>query len=160
MRIIATILYIGLLCFMACKKQSASEGSSSTSGDSTAVNGASPGIVVTCYEEIAGQDTFRLRVERKGGSAKGRLDYLFHEKDQAVGDFFGQMKGDTLIADYAYMAEGVSSVRQIAFIFFRDKAVEGNGPVKEDNGMMVFENPAALTYGEGLNLQQVDCPVE
>ena len=160
MRIIASILYITLICFVACKKQSSAEASSSTAADSTSVDSNKSSAVVTCYEEIAGQDTFRLRIERTGSAARGTLEYLFFEKDEATGDFFGQMKGDTLIADYAFMSEGVSSLRQIAFILFRDKAVEGNGPSKEENGMMVFENPGALTYGQGLNMQQVDCPVE
>lgn len=160
MRIIATILYIALICFMACKKQNATGDKDSIPGDSTSADVGSAPAVISCYEEIAGQDTFRLRVERTGTSAKGRLDYVFFEKDQSAGDFFGQMKGDTLIADYAFMAEGVSSVRQIAFIFTRDKAIEGNGPVVENSGMMVFQDPGALKFGEGLNMQQVDCTEE
>ena len=158
--IISIIVYTALIWFMACKNQATPDKPMSTEGDSITAGSNAGSATVTCYEEIAGQDTFRLRIERTGTAARGMLEYLFFEKDQASGDFFGQMKGDTLIADYAFMSEGVSSIRQIAFILFRDKAVEGNGPSKEENGMMVFENPGALTYGQGLNLQQVDCPVE
>ena len=85
------------------------------------------------------------------------MDYLFSEKDQSRGSFVGMMKGDTLIADYTFNAEGTSSVREIVFLFFRDKAVEGYGPVVEENGKVKFQDVHALIFGEGLNLQQKEC---
>jgi hypothetical protein len=85
------------------------------------------------------------------------MDYLFSEKDQSRGTFDGLMKGDTLIADYTFQSEGTTSVRQIVYLFFRDKAVEGYGPVVEENGRMRFQDLHDLTFGQGLNMQQVEC---
>lgn len=153
-----TLVFIALtIVFFCCKNQNTHSNESNPATDSISVDVKPTYPIITCYEEISGKDTFYLYVERFETTAKGKMDYLFSEKDQSRGNFVGVMKGDTLIADYTFNAEGTTSVRQMVYLFFRDKAVEGYGPVVEENGRMRFKDLHALTFGEGLNLQQVEC---
>jgi hypothetical protein len=72
-----------------------------TSPDSTGVTNSMEAPVITCYEGITNQDTFRLRVENFENKVTGTLAYLFHEKDRSIGDLRKNAR-DTLVADYIF----------------------------------------------------------
>jgi hypothetical protein len=67
------------------------------------------------------------------------------------------MYGDTLIADYKFMAEGIESTRQIAFLIKDNMAVEGYADVEDKDGKTIFKNRADLKFEQGISLKKVEC---
>ena len=68
-----------------------------------------------CYTNYSVKDTVKLELERNENRINGSLRIKLLGKDENKGTFAGVMRGDTLVADYTFMSEGVTSVRQIAF---------------------------------------------
>jgi hypothetical protein len=65
-----------------------------------------------CYSGSIKKDTILMNLTIKGNEVtNGKLSYKFYEKDKNQGTLVGELKGDTLFADYTFMSEGVSSVR-------------------------------------------------
>lgn len=113
--------------------------------------------VSSCYSSATGKDSVHLKVEIFENVVTGNLSYKFHEKDSNKGDFEGKLHGDTLLADYTFMSEGVQSTRQVIFLMKDDVAIEGYGVMEEKNGKMVFKDTRGVTFGKGLTLKKVDC---
>ncbi|MDQ3022098.1 MAG: hypothetical protein M3R36_16225 [Bacteroidota bacterium] len=113
--------------------------------------------VSTCYEGISNQDTIRMKLEVFENVVNGILTYQLHEKDNNKGEFEGQLKGDTLIADYKFMSEGTQSIRQVVFLIKDNVAIEGYGDMEEKNGKMVFKNVKEAVFGKGITLKKEEC---
>ena len=94
---------------------------------------------MSCYNYVSGKDTIKLKLEKFPNVVTGTLAYLFFEKDKSKGTFDGVMRGDTLVADYTFMSEGKSSVRQVAFIVKDSAVTEGYGPQEEKDGKMILK---------------------
>ncbi|MFD2938900.1 hypothetical protein [Flavobacterium notoginsengisoli] len=90
----------------------------------------------------------------------GKLSYNIVGKDKNEGSLIGNMKGDTLIADYTFSSEGVSSVREVAFLQKDGAFIEGYGDVVEANGKFTFKDKTKLKYDAKNTLTKVDCKVE
>jgi heat shock protein HslJ len=67
------------------------------------------------------------------------------------------MHGDTLVADYIFLSEGSSSVRQVAFLLDGRSAKEGYGPTAEQDGKMAFTDVKSLSFGKGVIMSKHDC---
>jgi hypothetical protein len=111
-----------------------------------------------CYLGNSGKDTVQLNFTKNGSTVTGRLSYLFYEKDKNLGAINGEMKGDTLIADYTFQSEGHESIRQVAFVRRDSSLIEGHGDMVEKEGKMQFSNPGSLTFDGGFKLSKTDCP--
>ncbi len=109
-----------------------------------------------CYADTTKNKVF-LHLNLKDNNVTGSLDYQIAGKDQNKGSLQGEMKGDTLIADYNFMSEGIQSTRQVIFLKKDNTLVEGYGDVEEKNGKMIFKNPAKVNFGNGIVLQKVEC---
>jgi hypothetical protein len=57
--------------------------------------------------------------------------FKFYEKDSNKGVIDGKLNGDTLLADYKFMSEGIQSTRQVIFLIKDSNATEGYGPMEE-----------------------------
>lgn len=68
-------------------------------------------VTQNCYAWIKGKDTITLSIEQTGNMVTGEMNFLWYERDSNHGTVKGEMKGDTLILDYTFMAEGMESVR-------------------------------------------------
>lgn len=90
----------------------------------------------------------------------GKLSYTISGKDKNEGTLIGNMKGDTLIADYTFMSEGVSSVREVAFLQKDGAFIEGYGDVMEANGKFSFKDKKQLKFDQKNVLTKVDCKVK
>lgn len=90
----------------------------------------------------------------------GKLSYKLYGKDKNEGTLIGNIKGDTLIADYTFMSEGVSSVREVAFLQKDGTYIEGYGDVAEANGKVIFKDKKKLKFIPKMILTKVDCKVE
>ncbi len=111
----------------------------------------------SCYSSITGKDTVILKVEVFPNVVTGKLSYQFYEKDSNKGELTGQLKGDTLLADYKFMSEGTQSIRQVIFLIKNNIATEGFGNMEEKNGKMVFKDMKGVSFETGLILNKVEC---
>ncbi|MFV5692615.1 hypothetical protein ACM55K_11375 [Flavobacterium sp. LT1R49] len=112
-----------------------------------------------CYRTILKKDTISMTLNIKGDQlTSGKLSYNFYEKDKSFGTLVGIIKGDTLFADYAFMSEGVATVRQVAFLKKGNTYVEGFGDVVDDNkGKVTFKDVKQLKFDGNIVLSKVDC---
>jgi hypothetical protein len=144
MRVIA-ILCMMILC-ISCNKQRNNEGS------------ATEQDVIKCYQYINNKDTVLLKTISIGRSVSGTLVYNLYEKDKNTGTIQGHINGALLIADYTFISEGVSSVRQVVFRKEGRTLIQGNGDVIVDpHGKTVFNNIDSLDFTGSILLTEVDC---
>jgi hypothetical protein len=87
----------------------------------------------------------------------GKLSYNLVGKDRNEGTLIGNMKGDTLIADYTFTSEGTTSVREVAFLQKDGTFIEGYGPTTEANGKVSFTDKKSLKFDAKNTLLKVDC---
>ncbi|WP_264536921.1 hypothetical protein [Flavobacterium sp. N1736] len=88
----------------------------------------------------------------------GKLSYNITGKDKNEGTLIGNMKGDTLIADYTFISEGVSSVREVVFLQREGTLIEGYGDVVDANDKVTFKDKKKLKFDAKNTLTKVDCP--
>ncbi|MEZ0538579.1 hypothetical protein [Fibrella arboris] len=111
----------------------------------------------TCYAYVSQTDTIRLTLRSSGAVVTGNLQYQLAEKDRNTGTISGQMRGDTLLADYRFQSEGVESVREVAFLLNGDTMIEGFGPVADKAGKVVFSPRSRITFSEQFPLTKTTC---
>lgn len=88
----------------------------------------------------------------------GKLSYNLTGKDKNEGTLIGNMKGDTLVADYTFVSEGVSSVREVVFLQKDGTLIEGYGDVVDANNKVTFKDKKKLKFDAKNTLTKVDCP--
>ncbi|KIA86302.1 hypothetical protein [Flavobacterium sp. AED] len=112
-----------------------------------------------CYSAIIKKDTISMTLDIKGDQlTSGKLSYNFYEKDKSFGTLVGKIKGDTLFADYAFMSEGLATIRQVVFLKKGNTYVEGFGDVVDDNkGKVTFKDTKQLKFDGNIVLSKVDC---
>lgn len=111
-----------------------------------------------CFELVTNKDTITMTLNTNShNEVNGELVYKIYEKDKNVGTIIGNIKGDTLIADYTFKSEGVSSIREVAFLKKSGAFVEGYGDMIETNGKMVFKDKKGLKFDTKMTLSKVDC---
>lgn len=147
------LLLLSTLAFTASCTPEKSEQTDTTQETVATDAGETPG----CYSSVMGQDTMLLQLKTTGPEVTGNLTYNFYEKDDNQGTIRGEMRGDTLLADYTFQSEGTESVRQVAFLKKGDGFVEGYGDAEEMAGKMVFKNTAALNFDSAAAFAKVPC---
>ena len=110
-----------------------------------------------CYAYIKDRDTVSMKLNIAGEEYTGELSYRFFEKDKSTGTFAGEMKGDTLIAEYTFDAEGMRSVREIVFLRKGANLVEGYGDIRDEGSKVMFKDRSKLTFGDAVVLAKVPC---
>ncbi len=110
-----------------------------------------------CYAYTTDKDSVLMEITTSGNSVSGTLTYKILEKDQNRGTIRGTMNGDTLIAAYKFMSEGIESVREVAFIKKGNDFIEGFGEVEEVNGAMKFKDISRINYSSNMVLRRVEC---
>ncbi len=111
----------------------------------------------SCYSYTKNRDTATLMLLSSGHIITGELNYQLFEKDSNKGIIKGEMRGDTLIADYTFDSEGMKSTRQVAFLKKDGKLLEGFGDVMDKEGKMIFKSLSALKFGESIEFTKVNC---
>lgn len=147
-----------VLCvLMACQESKpTNEDVVRSSQDSTAMLPPDDKIK-ECYESKIGNSSVNLSLTGSGNLVEGRLDYLHDEKDNNKGRLKGRIMGDTLLADYTFMSEGVESVREVIFLKTTAGYREGYGAVKDEAGKMIFEDRKQVDFSKSAELVKVDC---
>ncbi len=110
-----------------------------------------------CYINTKNKDSMVLTLTIKNNLVTGNMNYQIAGKDKNKGTLQGEMRGDTLFADYTFWSEGIQSVRQVAYIKKGNSLLEGYGDVEEKGNRMVFKNTGALNFGKGIVLQKTVC---
>lgn len=111
-----------------------------------------------CYTFVKDKDSAALSMDYSGTNVTGTLNYNLYEKDKNNGTIAGIIKGDTIIADYTFNAEGTKSVRQVAFLKKGNQLLEGFAEVEENNGKVIFKDPGSLKFeSKYIVFKQVDC---
>jgi hypothetical protein len=111
-----------------------------------------------CYSRVTGQDTIFLQLEKVSNVVTGSLSIKIYEKDSNHGVIDGKLSGDTLLADYKFMSEGIQSTRQVIFLLKDSNATQGYGPMEERDGKIVFQDLKEVDFGHGTILQKITCP--
>lgn len=110
-----------------------------------------------CYAYTKNRDTVTLSYTIAGNTIAGEFSNNLFEKDKNSGQINGMIKGDTIIADYTAKGEGVTSIRQVAFLKKGDQLLEGYGDTEEKDGKMVFTKIHELKFVSAIGLTAVDC---
>ena len=111
-----------------------------------------------CYVYINNKDTASLKINIEGEELTGDLNYNLFEKDRNKGTIAGEMKGDTIIAEYTFDSEGLRSVREVVFVKRIDGNIyEGTGEVIEKGGKMVFKDRSALKFSPSMVFTKTNC---
>ena len=141
------IVYFAVLALTACNSNPRTIAKNSDSLDAGAkANNTSRVNEKSCYQHYSVKDTVKLKLVKNENIISGTLRFKYFGKDENKGTFAGVIRGDTLVADYTFMSEGVTSVRQIAFLKRNNTLMEGYGDVEEKNGEMVFKNVGKLNF--------------
>lgn len=112
----------------------------------------------SCYLFATERDTVYLVLDPPmDGKITGELSYNIYERDGNIGFIEGEVQGDTLIADYTFLSEGMVSVREVGFLLGEGQVVEGYGDVEEVDGRMVFWHKDSLDFSNGLIMPKVPC---
>ena len=155
------ITSILIIAVTSCNNNSTTPTEVTTSNDT-----AKPATVIskqpttTCYAYIKVKDTVYLKLEKLSGVVTGNLSYNFYEKDSNKGELNGKLHGDTLIADYKFMSEGILSTRQVIFLIKDSTATEGYAAMEEKDGKMIFKNRHAVDFTKGIVLRKTICKAE
>lgn len=159
----AFFLVAGLAAVLAsCTSNNAEKKAKDTTGMialDTTFNPANPApqSSTNCYLYVNKKDTASVKLLIKGEELTGTLRYNIFQKDLNNGTIAGEIKGDTIIADYTFDSEGLRSVRQVVFLKKGSKLYEGYGEMKEQGGKFIFVNRAALKFDDHFTFNPVDC---
>ena len=144
-------LFIAAACIFASCSKKESETTTVVESDEQPGSG--------CYAYTTEKDSAFLHIDITSDSiVTGNLEYKLFEKDRNRGEIDGKLYGDTLLAKYKFMSEGVESTREVAFVKKDGNWVEGFGPAEEKNGSMQFSDRSKLDFAKGLVFKTADCP--
>lgn len=110
-----------------------------------------------CYRYASASDTISLTVIHLDSFVTGTLSYRLKEKDKNDGAIQGKMADGLLIADYTFMSEGITSVRQVVFKTDGGSVMEGYGPTVTQNDKVYFKDIKSLKYDTKMKLEEYTC---
>ncbi|HMI06210.1 MAG TPA: hypothetical protein VK528_01590 [Flavobacterium sp.] len=147
-KIILSVFVCAVL--LACKKETPLEAGPAIVAEKPAIE--------ECYKGILKEDTIAMTlVIKENLVTDGQLHYHFFEKDKNDGTLKGEIKGDTLFADYTFMSEGKQSIREVAFLKQGDSYLEGYGESVEKDGKMMFKDTKKLKFDSKTILSKAEC---
>lgn len=114
--------------------------------------------IYECFVYKVKKDSAFMHINVADSIVTGELVYAFFEKDKNQGKINGVMRGDTLLANYTFVAEGTESTREVVFLKKGTGWLEGFGSVVDENGQMVFKDRSRLNFKKGLNFKGIKCP--
>lgn len=110
-----------------------------------------------CFQYIENKDTVSISLEIIENKIKGSLTYNLYEKDRNDGTITGEVKGDTLVLDYLFKSEGVSSLREVVFLKRNNQLIEGFGETTDSGSKVVFNNRSKLNFDSSIVFTATDC---
>jgi hypothetical protein len=111
-----------------------------------------------CFNYSGNGDRISIRANFTNAVVYGSLEYEWAEKDLNKGTIEGKMIGDTLVANYTFQSEGVTSIRQVVFLFDSESnAREGYGESVMEGDQLRFKDIRKLDFKESPLLVKTDC---
>lgn len=110
-----------------------------------------------CFQYIANNDTVSLMLDIVDNKVTGTLMYKLYEKDKSQGTILGEIKGDTVMADYTFSAEGITSTSEVVFLKRNSQLVQGFGETTTSEGKEKFKNRQKLSFDDSLVLGSITC---
>ncbi len=119
---------------------------------------SSRGYTMQCYEYIHVEDTLRLILDKPDYERiTGSFFTRFKGREAESGVIQGQIKGDTIIADYISMKQGKQYIREVAFLNEGDYILQGFAAMDSLNGKIVFIKESPIRYDQTVKLEARDC---
>ncbi len=113
--------------------------------------------VKECFQYTVNKDTVSLSIDMVDNKVTGLLMYNLYEKDKSQGTIVGEIKGDTLVADYTFNAEGVTSMSEVVFLKRNNQLIQGFGETTTSEGKEVFKSRNTLSFDDSLVLSATEC---
>ena len=144
-----SIIALSLVIFASCNTEKKQESTTKTEVKTTQSE--------ACYQHTKDSSTIKLNVIVNDNMVTGNLTYDYFQKDKSKGTIKGELKSDTLFADYTFMSEGIESVREVVFIKTANGWVEGYGEIDDKDGKVVFKNRDKITFDNNVVLTETAC---
>lgn len=153
-----SVIIVMLVIFVSCKKEATLPTPQITPDPPKEAEIVEP-AGDQCYTWNAKGSTIEMSFNvNSHQEVNGKLSYNLAGKDKNEGTLIGNIYGDTLIADYTFDSEGVSSIREVAFLQKDGTYIEGYGDIVEANGKVSFKDRKTLKFDVKNTLTKVDCP--
>ncbi|MGO4770342.1 hypothetical protein ACEN2I_01660 [Flavobacterium sp. W22_SRS_FK3] len=157
MKKIAAIIIMMSSIFISCKKETTLSSPQITQDSPKEAEIVEP-AGNQCYAWGANGSVIEMSFNvNSNQEVNGKLKYNLVGKDKNEGTLIGNIYGDTIIADYTFDSEGVSSIREVAFLQKDGTYIEGYGDVVEANGKVSFKDRKKLKFDMKNTLTKVDC---
>lgn len=108
-----------------------------------------------CFQSVLQKDTMRIELFMKDSTVSGNLLYNMFEKDDNKGAFSGKISGDIIKADYTFLSEGTTSVREVMFRLKDNTLTEGYGDMEDKDNKSVFKDPSKVQFTQVYN--SIEC---
>lgn len=145
-----------ILAFHACTSSAGDEETTAKSNTETPVEATPTPAVSQCFaDSMQDGSVISVTVAEADGKVKGRLSYMFAQKDSGAGDYEGVKEGDHYRVVWNYTIEGSNQKEEVVFKIEGDKWTRKNGELVEKNGVLVIKDEANTPYDE--TLKQVNC---
>jgi hypothetical protein len=108
-----------------------------------------------CFQAILQRDTISIELFIKDSTVSGNLVYNMFEKDDNKGTFSGKISGDIIKADYTFLSEGTTSIREVMFRLKDNTLTEGYGDMEEKVNKSVFKDSSKVQFTQMYN--SIDC---
>ena len=144
-----SIIALSLVIFASCNTEKKQESTTKTEVKTTQTE--------TCYQHTKDSSTIKLNIKINDNMVSGNLLYDYYQKDRSAGKIKGELKSDTLFADYTFMSEGVESVREVVFIKTANGWVEGYGEIDDKDGKVMFKDKSKITFDNNVVLRETAC---
>lgn len=147
---VITVVFFSIL--ISCKK----EAPTAIETQDATLSPKEVAVAQEWYQGVLGKDTITLMLSRKENQVlSGNLRYQFFEKDNNQGTLTGEIKGDTLFLEYRFMSEGMTLIREVAFLKQGDIYIEGYAETQEKDGIIRFKNRKSLEFNSAIHLEPV-----
>jgi hypothetical protein len=144
-----SIIALSLVIFASCNNEKKQESTIKTEIKTTQTE--------TCYQHTKDSSTIKLNITINDNMVTGNLLYDYYQKDKSKGTIKGELKSDTLFANYTFMSEGIESVREVVFIKTANGWVEGYGEIDDKDGKVMFKDKSKITFDNNVVLRETTC---
>ena len=144
-----SIITLSLAIFASCNTEKKQESTTQTEVKSAQTE--------ACYQHTKDSSTIKLNLKINDNIVTGDLLYDYYQKDRSAGKIKGELKSDTLFANYTFVSEGIESEREVVFLRTINGWVEGYGEIDDKDGKVMFKNKSKITFDNNVLLTETTC---
>jgi hypothetical protein len=144
-----SLIALSLAIFASCNTEKKQESTTKTEVKTTQTE--------TCYQHTKDSSTIKLNIKIYDSMVTGNLLYDYYQKDRSAGKIKGELKSDTLFANYTFVSEGVESEREVVFLKTVNGWVEGYGEIDDKDGKVMFKDKSKITFDNNVVLRETAC---